>query len=31
MLVFDGAISPEEAEEHWKAFALPFKINLLNN
>lgn len=31
MLVFDGTITPEEAENHWKAFAFPPKINITNN
>ncbi len=29
MLVFEGIMTPEEAEEHWKAFAFPPEINFV--
>jgi hypothetical protein len=28
MLVFDGKITPEEAEKHWKAFAFQPSIEI---
>ncbi len=31
MLVFDGELTPEEAEDHWKAFAFQPEIDILKN
>ena len=31
MLIFDGKITPEEAEKHWKAFAFQPLIEIINN
>jgi hypothetical protein len=31
MLVFEGTITPKEAEEHWKAFAFQPEINFIKN